>query len=520
MVEHTALVTFSIGPVHGFIAQARRLSDFWAGSTLLSELVGVAIRVVLDNGGQMLFPYVKDSSSIPKGLPNRFVCRVPLGEVDSITKSMTDAVRSTWRKKVEAAVEILKNYGLASDGDFADPIDIAWSWVPEDGDYSRASSAGARQFAAARIFRNFAQSEQAGEKCRICGERAALPNGERVLVRQTWKNAEINASNGKRPYFRFKQGCLCLVCATKRLSGAEQTFAALDRFQPLDGRGHETGRPYYAMVCMDGDKMGRALGAEPSELESGDLEGFHKEVSRTLVNFADSLRVNNGADLNLLDLSVVLRGECPQLIYAGGEDVVFVCDPRDALPLAKALRQRYVGSFERIAKTLLKPSSRIKFTVSAAVLYVHVKNPAVQAFRDAEELLKRKAKGEEGRDAIAIRLAKRGGTPIEVAFKWDEVPGSGGGAWVDRLDLLVQKISDKSVSSSQTYDLTLEERTLAPVLAGDLARWEKWLSFRLGHGRGSRSRVDEAARLMAPFFTGGKTEALRVARFLGTELNV
>lgn len=520
MAEEAALVTFSIGPVHGFIAQARRLSDFWAGSALLSELVGESVRVVLGGGGEMLFPHVADASSIPKGLPNRFVCRVPRAQVESIVKKMEDAVRSTWSEKVKAAVGVLGKYGLANDGDFADPIDIAWSWVPENGDYAQASIAGARQFAAARVFRAFAQGDQAGEKCRVCGVRTALPNGRRDLVRKKWMEAEAQASAGERPYFRFRQGCLCLVCATKRLSGAEQTFSALDRFQPLDGKGNETGRPYYALVCMDGDRMGRALGADPSELQSGDLEEFHKEVSRTLVDFADALRVRNSADMNLQGLSVAPKGERPQLIYAGGEDVVFVCDPRDALPLAKAIRQHYVESFGPITQKLLKPGSRIKFTISAAVLYVHVKHPAVLAFREAEELLKRKAKGEEGRDAVAVRLAKRGGAPVEVAFRWDEVPGNGGGAWVDRLDLIVEHLAAKSVSSSQTYDLSLEETTLAPVLTGDLAEWEQWLSFRLGHGRGGKSQADEAARLMAPFFAGAKTEALRIARFLGTELNV
>ncbi|MCB1813240.1 MAG: hypothetical protein KDK04_16180, partial [Candidatus Competibacteraceae bacterium] len=37
---------FTLGPVQGFVAQARRTRDFWAGSFILSWLSGVAMRAV------------------------------------------------------------------------------------------------------------------------------------------------------------------------------------------------------------------------------------------------------------------------------------------------------------------------------------------------------------------------------------------------------------------------------------------------------------------------------------------
>lgn len=42
---------FTIGPVQGFVAQARRTRDFWAGSFLLSWLAGVAMREVMAQHG-------------------------------------------------------------------------------------------------------------------------------------------------------------------------------------------------------------------------------------------------------------------------------------------------------------------------------------------------------------------------------------------------------------------------------------------------------------------------------------
>lgn len=48
----------TIGPVQGFIAQARRTRDFWAGSFILSWLSAVAMKTVEQEGGEVLFPQV------------------------------------------------------------------------------------------------------------------------------------------------------------------------------------------------------------------------------------------------------------------------------------------------------------------------------------------------------------------------------------------------------------------------------------------------------------------------------
>lgn len=47
---------FTIGPVQGFVAQARRTRDFWAGSFILSYLSAVAMKAVQVQKGKILFP--------------------------------------------------------------------------------------------------------------------------------------------------------------------------------------------------------------------------------------------------------------------------------------------------------------------------------------------------------------------------------------------------------------------------------------------------------------------------------
>jgi len=50
------ILNFSLGPVQGFIARARKTRDFWTGSFLLSYLAGQAMAVVLENDGKLILP--------------------------------------------------------------------------------------------------------------------------------------------------------------------------------------------------------------------------------------------------------------------------------------------------------------------------------------------------------------------------------------------------------------------------------------------------------------------------------
>ncbi len=94
---------FTIGPVQGFVSQARRTRDFWAGSFILSWLSAVAMRAVQQQGGNVVFPKpdAKFMEAIRKGgkgpkqgsIPNRF-----MAEVDDKFEAteVVDAVKMAW----------------------------------------------------------------------------------------------------------------------------------------------------------------------------------------------------------------------------------------------------------------------------------------------------------------------------------------------------------------------------------------------------------------------------------------
>ncbi len=98
---------FTLGPVQGFVAQARRTRDFWAGSFLLSWLSAVAMKSVQEQTGDqhcIKFPeadanFLDYISGIQIGdkptqgsVPNRFKAEVPLDfKADNVTKSVQTA---------------------------------------------------------------------------------------------------------------------------------------------------------------------------------------------------------------------------------------------------------------------------------------------------------------------------------------------------------------------------------------------------------------------------------------------
>lgn len=61
MSERNQYFHLTLGPVQGFVAQARRTRDFWAGSFLLSWLSSVAMLSVRAQGGKIEFPIPDDA---------------------------------------------------------------------------------------------------------------------------------------------------------------------------------------------------------------------------------------------------------------------------------------------------------------------------------------------------------------------------------------------------------------------------------------------------------------------------
>lgn len=137
--QDPALLVVSFGPVQGFIAQARSISDLWAGSHLLSMMCWQGIRVVCEDLGPdaVIYPQLRGvpvvdvwltEQGIPKAnftatgwmrlrsdanplfaaaLPNKFMALVPACLVEKIAGEIVRRTRAWVKEQAMEAVRLL-----------------------------------------------------------------------------------------------------------------------------------------------------------------------------------------------------------------------------------------------------------------------------------------------------------------------------------------------------------------------------------------------------------------------------
>lgn len=290
-------------------------------------------------------------------------------------------------------------------------------------------------------------------------------------------------------------------------------LTALKALRTLLGDARALGQPcrYYAILSMDGDKMGDRISGKnapfyewmlhpdiaPDDLGVPDADaeekdelkrplgpGTHLALSGVLKDFA----------LHLARFAVedVHRGK---LIFAGGDDAVALIPVADLLPAMRLLRTffqgtdmekplsangttvRTRGGFGEIAKNgtansfLLggapheralrtggaKPESFQGPTASIGVAIVHESAPLVPSIEEAvSKAMKESAKEGAGRDAFAVHLLKRSGAPVRMAAPF--FPRAEHGATVKhdvlkQVGRLVDLLREKRFTSRLARDL-------------------------------------------------------------------
>jgi CRISPR-associated protein Cmr2 len=176
--------------------------------------------------------------------------------------------------------------------------------------------------------------------------------------------------------------------ARQKASEANQTAMR----DALNRVGRPLPPPFYALVLMDGDSLGKLLSQE----------GNQSIATTALGNFTG--RVPG-----------IVEAYNGFLVYAGGDDVLALLPVRDALDGTRQLREAYRDSFAKAGW----PADRPPATISAAVQFIHVHCPLTRVLRDAHHLLDKIAKDGCGRDALAVRVVKPGGAVAEWAMRWE-----------------------------------------------------------------------------------------------------
>lgn len=283
---------------------------------------------------------------------------------------------------------------------------------------------------------------------------------------------------------------------THKLEGQVRDILGVDKLEA-----------YYALLLMDGDRMGRMLSGDDTYAISY-RESFHPQVRSGFDAFAaKNLAIHqygeqkralspsrhlaiSGAlnDFSLCVVRHVVEEEhLGRLIYAGGDDVLAMLPVADALSAMHRLRLAYSGDdpqheggrdprgltlhkgFALLGKRLMRMMGS-RATASSGLVIAHHQAPLAAVRRELDAAEKR-AKTEGGRDAFSITVIKRSGGALFLTAGW----GSGA---LELLQDMRKFLGDKDVSRRAVYH-TLEWLVDLPEPQGDGAMLDSLLAYQI-----------------------------------------
>ncbi|TYO92768.1 type III-B CRISPR-associated protein Cas10/Cmr2 [Desulfallas thermosapovorans] len=228
---------FTLGPVQGFVASARRTRDLYAGSFLLSYLAGQAMYAVTCAGGEIIFPAVSDKNkqitdpllkairvtaekkmTLKYGpetgsLPNRFKARIPDGfDPDSCRRAVLVAWQHiaavVWEKFVNAVAGEGKAVREIWDRQVNGFWEINWAVGEEDNLLDRRKN-----------WRSYVPAAEPGDKCTVMGNLQELSGYTRAQRKEREKQRAFWEQMGQKlPGLELRDDeRLCAIALIKRL---------------------------------------------------------------------------------------------------------------------------------------------------------------------------------------------------------------------------------------------------------------------------------------------------------------
>jgi CRISPR-associated protein Cmr2 len=456
------LLAISVGPVQEFIAAARRTRDLWLGSHLLSEVSKAVARSLRDQGALLIFPHpqtVAPGEDETAHVANVILAELPSGDPSAVAAHARQAAQQRWLQFAQQAWDEARAILRQElwDAQVADVLEFYAAWVPRCGSYRDDRRHVMRLLAGRKNLRDFApavgragvpKSSLDGQRESVltdpakerwpCRVRAALRlrEGEQLDVVGLVKRA----AGGVRPYPSVARIAADPWVRGQQSKAAFQTVYALcDRLPPdvlhrLDARQfpqfapfpfegtalypsrfHEWQQetewetqetltalrsalkalpevsPYLAVLIADGDGMGAAI----ANLPDADA---NREFSRMLDGFARQAHA-------------IVQQHHGVLVYAGGDDVLALVPVDQCLACARQLHDDFAQRLAAFGRP----------TLSVGIAIAHF-------LENLEDLLEygraaeRMAKAFAGKDALAVRVHPRSGTPVAVCAGWNGRP--------------------------------------------------------------------------------------------------
>lgn len=303
---------------------------------------------------------------------------------------------------------------------------------------------------------------------------------------------------------------------------------------------------YYALLLMDGDKMGDLINGKTLTATWGDTihpelrakfaeEKFHpgsplrpilkqKRILNPALHAAISDSLNSFARYGVAPVIDRLGGK---LIYAGGDDVCTILPLDAAMEAAETIRKTYSLGFVRytsegaVEMDTVDQESTGKMgmhlgcaegiSISGAIVIAHHKAPLREVLRDAHFVLLDLAKNKAGRNALAIRLNKRSGGARDLWFKWNaqNIFRSQSEPLLTSFAMLMQGVTDDFLGGSLLYRLAELKGALLPLVQKpeelhiNKEKIIRLIEYEIGHsGKGSREERMAQKRLFAERLAG------------------
>ncbi|KKC28647.1 type III-B CRISPR-associated protein Cas10/Cmr2 [Caldanaerobacter subterraneus] len=218
----------------------------------------------------------------------------------------------------------------------------------------------------------------------------------------------------------------------------------------LTGKVGEKPSSFYALLLMDGDRMGALLRRYNAKKISSALNSFSKNVK-------DVVQLHNGV-----------------LVYAGGDDVLAMVSLEKALSLALKLREAYVNAFrETFGDDYKVLEEDGEGTISAALVYAHYNVPLTGVIKEAHDILDRVAKDETGRDSLAVTVWKGSGRVLTWSAPWEFIKTHNSNIFDEFLNALSK--GDKPKEYNFAFFYNLRER-IEPLFSQEGKLPEQWIS--------------------------------------------
>jgi len=370
-----------------------------------------------------------------------------------------------------------------------------------------------------------AQVGEHEQLCAICAIKRFLPRAIKSykdeILYEVFSNADKFPSTTEMAYTSYLES----FKAKHTEAEYKQKVDALHNAD-IENTETENKDKYYAVLLMDGDKMGDLINGKTIEARWEDIinekvklpndspikkvgEGSKRTMNPALhAMISDSL--NNFARYAVQPAIQKAGG---RLIYAGGDDVCAVLPLSTALDAADKIRKAYTYSFAKYTAhgaepiTVASPdmpsvgmnmgSGAKGISISGAIVLAHHKEPLREVISDAHHVLDDCAKEKAGRNALAIRLKKRSGGDRDFAFKWDEDnPYRTGEKTIDSFKSIMQAAKDKKIGAALLYKFG-EFKQLVEPLKNDEDKVIKIFEYEVSHSGKNIADAEKYAQQLA-----------------------